>query len=168
MFLGCLGYFCSRFSPLSWEQHANMKLTLQWKHTRSGLLQHRCHGQRPPWQHAKLTLLWQYTSKQIVWDLCRDQRVDIIITTQAKIAPTQRQWSCCAQHDKLRSSLLAEQRADICRYITNRDDIDLAPWHIRNHMITALKSTWDCRKHILLNQLAKDSEMHQTRHFGWH
>ncbi len=90
-----------------------------------------------PWSEtAKLTLPWQHTNKQIVWDLRRNQRVDIIITTQVKIAPTQRRWSCCTQHDKLRSSLLTQQRADICLYVTNRDDIDFTPWHIRNRMFT--------------------------------
>lgn len=81
MFLGCLGYFCSRFSPLSWEHHANMPHWHKWQHqiriatTQVGwsvIAMTSCQAdiamttyyqtnrlrfmQRSSWQHGKLTL----------------------------------------------------------------------------------------------------------------
>lgn len=129
--------------------------------TRSGLLQHKCHGQRfglvrdhhdimPSW-HCHDNILSDKSFEIYAEIIMTTRQVDITSMTQVKSASTQRRWSRCAQHDKLRSSLLTRPRTDICLYITNR-------WHRlytvthpkpRDHRPHALTSTWDCCKHIL-------------------
>lgn len=147
MFLGCLGYFCLRLCPLSWEHHENMP---SWhnndKTPKPRLLQHEGREPRSPWQHAKLTLPQQHTmprflqhTKQFAVHFKQKWQDDITIATQGKRAPTP--WSHCthrdwfhirsilmSHHQKLRSSLLTQPRLPWQQpNITNRDDVDFTP-----------------------------------------
>lgn len=148
MFLGCLGYFCSRFFPLSWEHHANMQ---SW-HNSDNTPDQDCYN----------------TSAMV-----RDCQTDIAMTAHQQtncLRFTQRSANRHYHHDTSQDcsntaavSLRAARQVEIVtthpaksRHLSIRN---WQRWH-RLHTVThpklhvhrphALTSTWDCRKHILL------------------